>query len=80
MFFIYIYVCVCVCVCLCHCCSVAKLYPTLTPWTAACQAPLSFTVSHSLLKFMSIKSVIVFLWRIWEKKNVLYQYLVGFVF
>ena len=29
-----------------------------TPWTAARQAPLSFTVSRSLLKFMSIESVI----------------------
>ena len=28
-----------------------------TPWTAAHQAPLSFTVSWSLLKFMSIESV-----------------------
>ena len=28
-----------------------------TPWTAACQASLSFTVSWSLLKFMSIESV-----------------------
>ena len=28
-----------------------------TSWTAARQAPLSFTVSHSLLKFMSIESV-----------------------
>ena len=28
-----------------------------TPWTAACQASLSFTVSQSLLKFMSIESV-----------------------
>ena len=27
-----------------------------TPWTAAHQAPLSFTVSHSLLRFMSIES------------------------
>ena len=26
----------------------------ITPWTAAHQAPLSFTVSQSLLKFMSI--------------------------
>ena len=26
-----------------------------TPWTAARQAPLSFTVSRSLLKFMSIE-------------------------
>ena len=28
-----------------------------TPWTAACQASLSFTVSESLLKLMSIESV-----------------------
>ena len=28
-----------------------------TPWTAACQASLSFTTSQSLLKFMSIESV-----------------------
>ena len=30
----------------------------MTPWTAACQAPLSFTISWSLLRFMSIESVI----------------------
>ena len=29
----------------------------VTPWTAACQASLSFTVSQSLLKLMSIESV-----------------------
>ena len=28
-----------------------------TPWTAVCQASLSFTLSRSLLKFMSIESV-----------------------
>ena len=28
-----------------------------TPWTAACQASLSFTISQSLLKFMSIEWV-----------------------
>ena len=28
-----------------------------TPWTATCQASLSFTVSHSLLKLMSIESM-----------------------
>ena len=27
------------------------------PWTAACQASLSFTISSSLLKLMSIESV-----------------------
>ena len=29
----------------------------MTPWTAAYQAPLSFTVSWSLLRFVSIESV-----------------------
>ena len=28
-----------------------------TPWTAARQTPLSFTISHSLLKLISIESV-----------------------
>ena len=41
-----------------YCCSVAQLCPTLvTPWTAAHQTSLSFTVSWSLLKLMSIESV-----------------------
>ena len=30
---------------------------SLTPWTAACQASLYFTISLSLLKLMSIESV-----------------------
>ena len=30
-----------------------------TPWTVACQAPLSSTVSWSLLKFMSIELVVL---------------------
>ena len=29
----------------------------VTPWTAACQASVSFTISRSLVKFMSIESV-----------------------
>ena len=29
----------------------------VTPWTAACQASTSFTISQSLLKLMSIESV-----------------------
>ena len=38
--------------------SVAQLCLTLcNPWTAACQASLSITNSQSLLKFMSIESV-----------------------
>ena len=39
------------------CCSVTKLCLFATPWTAARQASLSFTVSLSLLKLMSIESV-----------------------
>ena len=31
----------------------------VTPWTATCQASLLFTISGSLLKFMSIESVIL---------------------
>ena len=34
-----------------------RLY--VTPWTAAHQAPLSFTISQSLLRFMSIESVML---------------------
>ena len=30
-----------------------------TPWTAACRAPLSSTISQSLLKYMSIELVIL---------------------
>ena len=32
----------------------------VTPWTEACQAPLSFTISQNLLKLMSIESVMPF--------------------
>ena len=32
----------------------------VTPWTAACQASLSFTISRSLLKLMSIELVMPF--------------------
>ena len=40
------------------CCSVAQSCRLFaTPWTAARQAPLSFTISRSLLKLMSIESV-----------------------
>ena len=38
--------------------SVTQSFPTLCdPWTAACQVSLSFTNSQSLLKLMSIESV-----------------------
>ena len=41
------------------CCSVDKLWHLVTPWTAVCQASLSSTISWSLLKFMSIESVML---------------------
>ena len=37
----------------CRCCSVSHVHLFATPWTAACQASLSFTISQSLLKLMS---------------------------
>ena len=46
------------CVCFRCCFSVAQSVPLfLTPWTAARQASLSFFISQSLLKLMSIKLV-----------------------
>ena len=33
--------------------------PFATPWTTACQAPLSFTISLSLLRFMSTELVML---------------------
>ena len=37
--------------------SLSRVRLFVTPWTAACQASLSFTNSQSLLKLMSIESV-----------------------
>ena len=46
--------------CCCCCNSVAKSCPLfVTQWTAVCQVPLSSTICQSLLKFMSIESVIL---------------------
>ena len=39
------------------CCSVSHVWLFVIPWTAACQASLSFSISGSLLKLMSIESV-----------------------
>ena len=39
------------------CCSMVKLSNSLTPWTAACQASLSLTISLSLFKLMSTELV-----------------------
>ena len=42
------------------CCLVAKSCLTLcNPWAAACQAPLSFTISQRLLSLMSIEPVML---------------------
>ena len=38
----------------------SHVWPFATPWTAACQASLSITNSRSLLKLMSIESVMPF--------------------
>ena len=37
--------------------SLSHVQFSMTPWAAACQASLSFTISQSLLKLMSIESV-----------------------
>ena len=74
--FSYIYICVCVCVCLCMCIyilscvcvyiyilsfqSLSRLRLFVTPWTPAYQAALYITNSRSLLKLMSIESVMPF--------------------
>ena len=48
------YVCVCVCIQLLSC---VKLF--VTPWTGACQAPLSSAISWSLLRFVSTESLML---------------------
>ena len=37
--------------------SLGRVRLFVTPWTAACQASISFTISQSLLKLMSIELV-----------------------
>ena len=47
----------------------------VTPWTAACQASLSFTISQSLLKLMSVESVMPSSWKVvaepWKMRGFL---------
>ena len=38
--------------------SIVSVLLFVSPWTAVCQASLSFTISQTLLKLMSIESVI----------------------
>ena len=40
-----------------NCCFLVSMSNSATPWTATCQAFLSFTISQSLLKFMSTELV-----------------------
>ena len=54
----YIYVCVRVCVYVVVQ-SLSHVRLSVTPWTATSQAPLSFTLFQSLLKLMSIESVML---------------------
>ena len=50
--------CMCVCVCVCIVVqSLSHVWLFATPWTVARQASLSFTISWSLLKLMSIELV-----------------------
>ena len=42
--------------------SLSRVRPSATPWTAAHPASLSFTISHSLLKLMSIESTMPSKW------------------
>ena len=42
----------------CCCCSIADVSSSVTPWTAAHQPSLSFTVSRDLFRLMSIELVI----------------------
>jgi len=39
--------------------SLSRVQLFAIPWTAACQTPLSFTISWNLLRFMSIESVML---------------------
>ena len=43
--------------CCCFCSVASHVQPFATPWTAAHQTSLTFTISWSLLKLMSIESV-----------------------
>ena len=40
--------------------SLSLVWLFATPWTAACQVSLSFTISWSLLRFVSIESLMLF--------------------
>ena len=56
----FVCVCVCVCVCVTFVQSLSHIQLFGTPGTAALQAYLSFTISQSLLKLMSVESMMPF--------------------
>ena len=39
----------------CCCCSVSRVWLFATPWTAACQATVTFTNSRNMLKLVSVE-------------------------
>ena len=55
--YIYVYMHMYVCIYIAIVQSLTHVQLFATPWTAACQASLSFTISYSLLKLISIESV-----------------------
>ena len=59
---------------LCCCSVLSRVQLLVTSWTAAPQAPLSSTVSRSLLKLMSIESVMpsnhLILWQLYDLEPV----------
>ena len=59
---------------LCCCSVLSRVRLLVTPWTAAHQAPLSSTVSRSLLKLTSIESVMpsnhLILWQLYDLEPV----------
>ena len=57
MYIYSIHICVCVCLYIVVVWLLSCIWLFVIPWTVACQASLSFTISWSLLKLMSTESV-----------------------
>ena len=57
MYIYSIHICVCVCLYIVVVWLLSCIWLFVIPWTVACQASLSFTISWSLLKLMSVESV-----------------------
>ena len=54
--------------------SLSHVWLSVTPWTAACQASLSFTISWHLLKLMSIETVMPYNYLILHRPLLLLQW------